>query len=169
MATGSLKIYEELKKLCEDDPDVEVELQEHVEHVGIVKSGCQGFCELGPLVRIEPYSYQYIKVQMEDCKEIADRTVKLGEPVERLFYEKNNKSYAHPKDIPYFKNISASYSKTAVISMQSHYLNSHRRIFALTKALFEMSPEAALLMKWINPDFADVEAVASWLDVNGNR
>lgn len=140
MATGSLKIYEELKKLCEDDPDVEVELQEHVEHVGIVKSGCQGFCELGPLVRIEPYSYQYIKVQMEDCKEIVDRTVKLGEPVERLFYEKNNKSYAHPKDIPYFAK------QTRIVlencgNIDAESLSEYIGVggfSALTKALFEM-------------------------------
>jgi NADH-quinone oxidoreductase subunit F len=146
VATGSLKIYEELKKLCEDDPDVEVELQEHVEHVGIVKSGCQGFCELGPLVRIEPYSYQYIKVQMEDCKEIVDRTVKLGEPVERLFYEKNNKSYAHPKDIPYFAK------QTRIVlencgNIDAESLSEYIGVggfSALTKALFEMSPEAVV-------------------------
>lgn len=143
VATGSLKIYEELKKLCEDDPDVSVELQDHVEHVGIVKSGCQGFCELGPLVRIEPYSYQYIKVQMDDCKEIVDRTVKAGEPVERLFYTKNNQSYAHPKDIPYFAK------QTRIVlencgNIDAESLNEYISVGgfdALTKALFEMTPE----------------------------
>lgn len=143
VATGSLKIYEELKKLCEDDPDVSVELQDHVDHVGIVKSGCQGFCELGPLVRIEPYSYQYIKVQMDDCKEIVDRTVKEGEPVERLFYSKNDKSYAHPKDIPYFAK------QTRIVlencgNIDAESLNEYISVGgfeALTKALFEMTPD----------------------------
>ena len=53
----------------------------------MVKTGCQGLCELGPLVRIEPYDYQYVHVQLEDCKEIVDRTVLQGQPVERLFTE----------------------------------------------------------------------------------
>ncbi|MDD3278415.1 MAG: NADH-ubiquinone oxidoreductase-F iron-sulfur binding region domain-containing protein [Lachnospiraceae bacterium] len=143
VATGSLKIYDELKKLCEDDPDVSVELQEHVEHVGIVKSGCQGFCELGPLVRIEPYSYQYIKVQLEDCKEIVDRTVKEGEPVERLFYEKNNRSYAHPKDITYFaKQTRIVLENCGNIDAESlkEYI-SVGGFQALSKALFELTPD----------------------------
>ncbi len=43
-------------------------------------------CELGPLMRIEPYNYQYVHVQPEDCKEIVERTILEGLPVERLFY-----------------------------------------------------------------------------------
>ena len=45
----------------------------HGEHVGVKKSGCHGFCEMGPLVRIEPYNYLYLKVKLEDCEEIFEK------------------------------------------------------------------------------------------------
>lgn len=54
------------------------------------KSGCHGFCEMGPLVRIEfqkngkKYSYLYIKVKEEDCDEIYQETVLQGKLVAAL-------------------------------------------------------------------------------------
>ena len=60
--------------LCERIDGVTVEMQKDVPHVGVVKTGCQGLCELGPLMRIEPYDYQYVHVQPEDCKEIVEKT-----------------------------------------------------------------------------------------------
>ena len=54
IATGSQKIYEQFLELCRDMEGVSVEFQKDVPHLGVVKTGCQGICELGPLVRIEP-------------------------------------------------------------------------------------------------------------------
>ena len=59
-----------MQELCKDMPGVSVEFEGHVPHIGVVKTGCQGICELGPLMRIEPLHYQYVKVQMDDCEEI---------------------------------------------------------------------------------------------------
>ena len=101
IASGSEKIYEEMKRLCEDIDGVTVEMQKDVPHVGVIKTGCQGLCELGPLMRIEPYDYQYVHVQPEDCKEIVERTVLEGKPVERLFYKDHDKACPHPDDIPF--------------------------------------------------------------------
>ena len=80
---------------------VTVEMQKDVPHVGVIKTGCQGLCELGPLMRIEPYDYQYVHVQVEDCKEIVERTVMEGEPVSRLFYRDHDTVCPHPDDIPF--------------------------------------------------------------------
>ena len=55
MASGAQKIYDEMSKLCSDLDGVQVEMQKDIPHLGVVKTGCQGLCELGPLVRIEPY------------------------------------------------------------------------------------------------------------------
>ena len=52
-------------------------------------------------MRIEPYDYQYVHVQPEDCKEIVERTILEGKPVERLFYRDNNTVCPHPDDIPF--------------------------------------------------------------------
>ena len=101
IASGAQKIYEEMSVLCERIDGVTVEMQKDVPHVGVIKTGCQGLCELGPLMRIETYDYQYVHVQPEDCKEIVERTILEGKPVERLFYRDNNTVCPHPDDIPF--------------------------------------------------------------------
>ena len=81
IASGAQKIYDEMATLCERIDGVTVEMQKDVPHVGVVKTGCQGLCELGSLMRIEPYDYQYVHVQPEDCKEIVEKTILEGKPV----------------------------------------------------------------------------------------
>ena len=82
LASGSGKIYEKLKELTKDHTGVEVKIGEEIAHTKVMKSGCHGFCEMGPLVRIEPYNYLYIKVKLEDCEEIYNETILGGRPVE---------------------------------------------------------------------------------------
>ena len=101
IASGAQKIYEEMEILCRDIDGVTVEMQKDVPHIGVIKTGCQGLCELGPLMRIEPYNYQYVHVQPEDCKEIVEKTVLEGKPVERLFYKDHDTVCPHPDDIPF--------------------------------------------------------------------
>ena len=74
VASGSEKIYQKMLELCKDLEGVTVEFQKDVPHIGAIKTGCQGICELGPLVRIEPLHYQYVKVQEEDCTVILQST-----------------------------------------------------------------------------------------------
>ena len=66
IATGSEKIYEKMLGIVEDTPGVAVEFAPHdeKEHVGVKRTGCQGFCEFGPLVRIQKGDkvIQYIKL-----------------------------------------------------------------------------------------------------------
>ncbi len=107
VAGGSLDIYERLIELCrERGLETQVVLEKHVDHdgIGIKKSGCHGFCEMGPLVKIEPYGYLYTKVKYDDCEEIVEKTVLNAEPVSRLFYkDKNGTAYERQFDIPFYK------------------------------------------------------------------
>ena len=50
------------------------------------KSGCQGFCQMGPLVTIEPDGILYTKVKPSDVDEIVDSTLLENRVVERLLY-----------------------------------------------------------------------------------
>ena len=50
------------------------------------KSGCQGFCQMGPLVTILPDGILYNKVKVEDVAEIVGQTLVGGNVVDRLLY-----------------------------------------------------------------------------------
>lgn len=101
MASGAQKVYDEFSRLLEGMEQATVEMQKDLPHIGTLKTGCQGLCEYGTLVRIEPYDYQYVKVKAEDCAEIVEETVKNGRPVERLFHRNGEETYVHPMDIPF--------------------------------------------------------------------
>ena len=87
VAGGSMKVYDYIKDACEKRGiNVKVSLQEHAGHdeIHLKKSGCHGFCEIGPLVAIEPLGVLYTHVHVEDCDEIIEKTVLGDEVIERL-------------------------------------------------------------------------------------
>src|SRR5699024_10132602 len=102
LAGGSDRIYARLQELCKDIAHVSVEFGKEIAHVGIKRSGCHGFCEMGPLVRIEPYNILYIKVQESDCEEIFHETILQGKPIERLLYHMNGVTYTAQEEIPFY-------------------------------------------------------------------
>ncbi|WP_326909336.1 NADH-quinone oxidoreductase subunit NuoF [Sedimentibacter sp. MB31-C6] len=104
LAGGSLAIYEKIKSLIKKRGLlVEIDLTKEDEGIGVKKSGCHGFCEAGPLIRIEPYNYLYLHVKLEDCEEIVSKTLIEGKPIERLMYFNNEKLYKTQEEIPFYK------------------------------------------------------------------
>ncbi len=106
IAGGALKIYDKLIKLLEEKSlKVSVSLEKHVDHpdVGVKRSGCNGFCEMGPLVRIDPQGWLYTKVKEEDCEEIVEKTILGGEFIERLGYVFKGETYREQDEIPFYK------------------------------------------------------------------
>lgn len=103
---GSLKVYEAIKKLLEEkNIYVEIELDTHdKEGVNVSPSGCHGFCQMGPIVRIEPQGYFYVKVKEEDAREIVEKTVEKGEVVERLLYSspETGQVFMTEESIPFY-------------------------------------------------------------------
>lgn len=55
--------------------------------VSVNLTGCFGFCEKGPIVKVLPDNVFYIKVKPEDAKEIVESHIVKDEVVERLLYE----------------------------------------------------------------------------------
>ena len=107
IAGGAMKIYDNFRSECEarglkvyvglkHDSDEEKSLH-------IKMSGCHGFCEMGPLVHIEPMGIMYIHVKPEDCHEILEKTVLGGEIIDRLVYRLNGVAYPRQEDIPFYK------------------------------------------------------------------
>lgn len=104
VAGGSLKIYDELVRLIKDNDSLaDIDLIKEDEGTSVKKSGCHGFCEVGPLVRIEPYNYLYLRVKLEDCEDIFKKTILKGEPVERLMYQDKGNIYKTQEEIPFYK------------------------------------------------------------------
>ena len=57
--------------------------QEVTAHV----TGCFGFCEKGPIVKIDPDNVFYVEVKPEDTDEIVQQHLLCGNVIERLLYE----------------------------------------------------------------------------------
>ena len=106
VAGGSLDIYARLVELLQEKGihcQVDLAHEPHGDDVGVKRSGCHGFCEMGPLVRIEPQGWLYIKVKKDNCQEIIEKTVLGGEPIERLCYKMNGEIYKTQEEIPFYK------------------------------------------------------------------
>ena len=148
IATGSNKIHEIFEKLVKDEPGISLVFSPCGGHdddktVGVKKTGCQGFCELGPLVRIQKGDkvIQYVKVQPDDCEEILRQSVLGDEVIERLLYHKGEQAYVQPDEIPFIAKqtriVLENCGKFDAESL-SEYLAAGG-FQALKKAMFEMT------------------------------
>ena len=147
IATGSEKIYEKFIEITKDAPGVVLEFAPHDEgeHVGVKRTGCQGICELGPLVRIQKGDkvVQYTKVQLSDCEEIFKRSVVGDEILERLLYKQNNVTYEKPEEIPFIAKqtrlVLENCGKFDAESLDEYIASGG--FSALEKAMFELTPD----------------------------
>ena len=146
LAGGSDKIYARIKELTANMSNVTVKFGEEIAHVGLKMSGCHGFCEMGPLVRIEPYNYLYLKVKLEDCEEIFEKTILRGEPVTRLMYEDSGRVYETQEEIPFYAKQTRLVLKNCGHIDAEHIEDAMAvgAYEAFEKAVFEMTPEAGL-------------------------
>jgi NADH-quinone oxidoreductase subunit F len=90
MANGAMKVFEQFKSaVAESGLKVILELraEQEEDEVRLSKSGCQGFCQMGPLVSVMPDGILYTKVRSEDVAEIVEQTLAAGQVVERLLYK----------------------------------------------------------------------------------
>ena len=79
LANGSAQVAAEFERLTQG---TQVQVECHVK-----RTGCNGFCENGPLVTILPDEIAYYRVKVADVPEILERTIQKGELVERLLYK----------------------------------------------------------------------------------
>ena len=154
VAGGSLKIYARLIELLkEKGVDCVVSLADephdadfHKGSVGVKRSGCHGFCEMGPLVRIEPGGLLYTKVKVDDCEEIVEKTIIGDEYIDRLAYKQNGVIYKQQEEIPFYKMQSRIVLEHCghidATSIKEYLAIGGYR--AVEKALFDMSHEDIL-------------------------
>ncbi len=149
VAGGSLDIYDNFIKIMQDkgiNCTVELTEDKHDDSVGVKRSGCHGFCEMGPLVRIEPQGILYTKVKPEDCEEIVEKTILNDETVDRLSYNKNGIKFTTQEEIPFYKK------QTRVVLEHCGHIDATSikeylaigGYTALEKALFDMTGDEVI-------------------------
>lgn len=74
--------------------------------VSIKKTGCHGFCEIGPALVIEPDNILYQKVEPDDVPEIISETILKGNVLDRLLYRdsRTGEKILHETEIPFYQN-----------------------------------------------------------------
>ena len=142
LANNSLEIYTELQnKVLAANLNVSVE--------PIIKAtGCNGFCEKGPIVKIMPDDISYYKVKSADVDEIFEKTIMVDEVIDRLLYV----DIATGKKVR-SQNDNEFYKKQMKLALRNigeidpanigDYIE-RRGYQALSKALFAMTPEEVI-------------------------
>jgi NADH-quinone oxidoreductase subunit F/NADP-reducing hydrogenase subunit HndC len=124
----------------------EAEKQGVKDQVQIVKTGCFGFCEKGPIVKVLPEESFYVEVKPEDAAEIIAEQVVKGREVPRLLYKDDGhvkKDITSVEDIQFYqKQLRVVLRNCGVINPENidEYI-AREGYAALEKALFEMKPE----------------------------
>ena len=133
---GGDKIAEEFKKqLAEQYLD---------EIVQVVTTGCLGFCEQGPIVKILPQGTFYVQVKDADVKEIVAEHLVKGRVVQRLCYDPEQaKKLVAEANIPFYqKQYRIVLRNCGVIDpekIEDHIARDGDK--AIARVLFEMKPE----------------------------
>jgi NADH:ubiquinone oxidoreductase subunit F (NADH-binding)/(2Fe-2S) ferredoxin len=98
VACRSFEIREELEK--------EIIKQGLQDEVKVVTTGCQGFCERGPIVIVQPDGIFYQQLVKEDVPHLVTEHLLKGRPVKKLMYTPSRKEPPVPKmmDIGFFKH-----------------------------------------------------------------
>jgi NADH-quinone oxidoreductase subunit F len=116
--------------------------------VDLRATGCHGLCEKGPLVVIYPEEICYVEVTPKDVPEIISQTVLRKKVIDRLVYTDpdTGEKATHQSEIPFYKNqMRHLMGNSTKIDPQS--IDDYLAVggySALSKALFQMSPEEVL-------------------------
>ena len=112
--------------------------------VQVVATGCLGFCEQGPIVKILPQGTFYVQVKPEDVKEIINEHLVKGRVVQRLCYDPNQATnLVAEANIPFYqKQYRIVLRNCGVIDPEKieDYI-ARDGYKAIEKVLFDMTPE----------------------------
>lgn len=151
MANGAADVLDAInRELAAKGVMTKADFLEEAPH-GAVKtgySGCPGFCQVGPIVRIFPSDLMYVRVRPEDAAEIVKETAVGGRGIERLFYkdESTGKTYERRNDIPFYKDqVNIVLADCGAIEPEDirEYI-SRDGYRALAEAVFGLTPEAVV-------------------------
>jgi len=118
------------------------------DEVQVIKTGCFGFCEKGPIVKMMPDNTFYTKVTPADCKEILEEHIIKGRKVQRLLYRdpETGDFKSDSKNMGFYKKqIRIALRNCGFINPENidEYI-ARDGYQALGKVLTELTPEATI-------------------------
>ncbi len=139
-ASRGEEIVQNLSKVIEEN-SLENEVQ-------VVRTGCFGFCEKGPVVKMVPDNTFYVHVTPEDADEIVAEHLVKGRKVERLLYTdpETQERVSESKEMGFYKKqIRIALRNCGFINPENidEYI-ARDGYAALGKVLTEMTPEEAI-------------------------
>ena len=118
------------------------------DEVQVIATGCIGFCEKGPIVKIMPDNTFYVQVKPEDAEEIVNEHIIKGRKVERLLYKEPSKkvTVSDSKHMEFYKKqLRIALRNCGFIDPENIEECIGRDGYsALAKCLTEMTPEAVI-------------------------
>jgi len=117
------------------------------DEVQVVTTGCFGFCEKGPIVKILPDNTFYIEVKPEDAEEIIEEHIVKGRQVMRLLYTDPEKKEAisDAKNMGFYKKqIRIALRNCGFINPENIEEYISRDGYGALGKCFEMTPQAVI-------------------------
>ena len=128
--------------------DKELESHGLKDFAKVVPTGCFGFCEKGPIVKVIPDNTFYTQVTPEDAKEIIEEHIIKGRKVNRLLYTDpdNNEHVSDSKHMEFYKKqIRIALRNCGFIDPENiDECIAREGYAALGKVLTEMTPAEAI-------------------------
>jgi len=123
----------------------ELEAKGLIESVQVILTGCFGFCEKGPIVKVMPDNTIYVQVKPEDAQTIVEEHVIKGRKVTRLLHKNpvNSEPISDPGQMGFYKK------QLRIVLRNCGFINPENideyiardGYQALGKVLTEMTPE----------------------------
>lgn len=139
-SSDSLKLVDKLKEA--------IDKHKISDEVEVVVTGCFGFCEKGPILKVYPDNVFYVTVKPEDAQEIIEEHVIKGRKVDRLLYvEPNtNEKLEGQQALPFYKKqVRIALRNCGFINPEDiHECIAANGYQALAKCLTEMSPDQVI-------------------------
>ncbi|MBU0599456.1 NADH-quinone oxidoreductase subunit NuoF [bacterium] len=140
VAKGSLEIMKALEE--------EVKKRGLEDKVAVIPTGCDGFCNAGPIMIVQPDGIFYQQVKVEHIPHLVEEHFLKGRPVKSLMYvpKKEEQPIARMKDIVFFRD-------QRLITLRNRGLIDPEKIEeyiardgykALAKVLTSMTPEQVI-------------------------
>jgi NADH:ubiquinone oxidoreductase subunit F (NADH-binding)/(2Fe-2S) ferredoxin len=126
----------------------ELEARGLTDTIQVIKTGCFGFCEKGPIVKIMPDNTFYVQVKPEDTQTIIDEHVIKGRKVTRLLYKDptSKEAVSDSKHMDFYKKqMRIALRNCGFINPENidEYI-ARDGYMALGKALTEMTPDQVI-------------------------